>query len=98
MTWWGTTPRRPLTPDSLERQQQLLAVGAAAVAAEPAAAVEHAVTGHHDRDRIRAERVAGRTGAARASRGGGHALISRDAAVGNPGGVPQHPPAKAVAQ
>ena len=58
-------------------EQELLSVQSAAVAAEPAARVQDAVAGNDDRDRIRAEGVAGRAGAARAARGGGHRLISR---------------------
>ena len=44
---------------ALDPQQQLLALQAAGVAAEPAAGAQHPVAGHDDRDRVGAQRVAG---------------------------------------
>ena len=64
---------------ALELQQVVLAVEAARVAAEAAAAAQHAVAGDDDRDRVGAERVAG---GARAARVAG---LRGDVAVG---GVP----------
>ena len=53
--------RRPprLDEDTLEAQQELLALEAAGIAAECPARPQHAVAGHHDRHRVGAEGVAG---------------------------------------
>ena len=56
----------PLDEHTLEAQQELLALEAAGVAAERPARPQHAVAGHDDRHRVRAERVAGGAHRARA--------------------------------
>src|SRR6185295_11879889 len=82
----------------LQLQEEFLAVEAPAVAAEAPAAVEHPVARDHDRDRVRAERVARGAGATGAAGGRGHALISSDVTVGDAGGVLQHPLHEPVAE
>src|SRR6185312_15246866 len=52
---------------ALQLQQPALALQPATVAAEGAAGAQHAVAWDHDRDRVRAERVAGRARATRAA-------------------------------
>ena len=53
---------------ALELQQHPLALGAAAVVADPAAAREHAVAGHDDRDRVAGAGGRGGAEGARAAR------------------------------
>src|SRR5205807_181433 len=73
----GSAPSSLPRERALEAQQPALALDAAAVAAERAAAAQHAVAGHDDRDRVRAQRVARRARAARAARRRRRLLVAR---------------------
>ena len=57
---------RASSQDTLEPEQVLLALAAACIAPERSARAEHAMAWNNDRNRVRAERVAGRADRARA--------------------------------
>src|SRR2546421_11087042 len=75
---------------ALQVQEQLLALKPARVAAEATRRVERPVAGDDDRQRVRAERVAGGAEAARASGVGRDSLVSRHRPERNPGGGLEH--------
>src|SRR5579862_1006077 len=81
---------------ALEREQHLLALETACVAAEPARRVQNPMAGHDDRDRVGAEGVAGGTGASRAPGLRGDLLVGRHRPERDPGGGLQHALAEAA--
>ncbi len=79
---------------ALQLEQPALSVQATGVAAKRPAAAQHAVARHDDRDRVRAERVAGCARAARAAGLGGDLRVAEHAAVRDRRGRAQHAPAE----
>ena len=81
----SSAPSRP--------EQELLPIEAAGVPTEPAGGMDDPVARHHDRDRVRAQRVARRPSPLRASGPAGHHPVRRQLPERDPSRRLQHPPA-----
>src|SRR5207302_10653564 len=83
---------------ALDLGQPALSLEPAAVAAKRAAAAQDAMAGDDDRDRVRAQRVAGSARAARAAGPAGHLRVAEHAAEGDARRGAQHAAGEGAAQ